>query len=1076
MPLMDDEQDLRSWLNANDFVDPDRALRLFSELARSGVNDDALADLRPMLLQALEESSDPERALACFARWFAVVGTPASYLQTLLQHPVGLRLLCLVLGASQYFADLLTRHPEYFEVVANPGVRGGAKTAGRLLQEVSGLIAACSRTELKRDALRRWKAREMLRIGVRDLAGLADMPSTAYEFSNLAAACVAAAVEIARSAAPPLHNEAFWSPMPISIIAMGKLGGRELNYSSDIDLIFVSKDDLPDELTLQSGRSVETAVYLIRFAETVVKVLAEDTTNGHVFRVDMRLRPEGRFGPLVRSLRSCATYYESWAETWEWQALIKARPIAGDPDLGAQFLRMVEPNVYRMHPPVSLVVETRENKRRIEEKTRREGEEETNVKTGRGGIRDVEFIVQLLQMRYGGVNPSVRTGNSLTALRRLRRAGYLPAAAAEELAESYQFLRTLEHRLQLLHGFQTQTMPPYEDARERAVLARRMGFENRDAFEQALERHRDRVAAHLADLFYADDADAPEPNALTLSERGGFPPDPPVFDDGGVWFDIERLLDDIDTPGGDKELGRRLHDGGFTDIAAALRACGLAMRGNEFGGMPPDTPLAFKRVARSLLTLCARSANADNALSGIEVLALASPNRAQLYASLANSPDALQKLVALSASAPPMITRLARRPEWIDTLLSEEVCAERLASGPPEDVSEARVTLVAEFAGRVGAVADPQAQLQQVAHLFQRETLLIAGCDVWEVNTADETMRRLTILGEAVLETLLAITGERLARESKDAQAARSVLSRVAIVALGKLGGAEPGYSSDWDLVFAYPEGAVADESDSERYGLVSGLVEAVQAAAHSLANMGAPIEIDLRLRPWGRKGAMALTPAAYTQYFVQSAETWERQMALKARVVAGDRSLGGAVAKLFRAESFGKGVSDTQAAEIRDMKRRIETERLRLDRRHTDLKLGHGGLSDIEWLVQLLQLRHGASHPEICSGNTVEALVAIEKAQLLPVAEAVLLRETYRMLYRVRNAIWLLTGKNDTLAADSGVRRTIARRFGYTDNLLTAERQLESDITTRMADARLIFEARFGASPGISRTSPPVV
>ncbi|HLK59580.1 MAG TPA: DUF294 nucleotidyltransferase-like domain-containing protein, partial [Chthonomonadaceae bacterium] len=286
------EEDLR----AAGIEEPARALRRVRDLAGQGVTDDDLAPLLPHLLEALRVSPDPDRALGSFSRWFAAVGSPTSHLQTLLRHPVSLELFCLVTGSSQYFADLLARQPETFEILSNPGVRGGTKSAARLYREASALVDACQRPELKRDALRRWKAREMLRIGVRDLAGLADMPATAREFSNLADACVQKAHDIA------LATLLLSTPhVPFAVIAMGKLGGQELNYSSDIDLMFVHGDGLPAEVALEGGRRIESAVYAGRLAEAIVKALAEESAQGHVFRVDMRLRPEGRFGPLTRS-------------------------------------------------------------------------------------------------------------------------------------------------------------------------------------------------------------------------------------------------------------------------------------------------------------------------------------------------------------------------------------------------------------------------------------------------------------------------------------------------------------------------------------------------------------------------------------------------------------------------------------------------------------------------------------------------------------------------------------------------------------------------------------------------------
>ncbi len=1039
------------------FSDAAQALKLVQSLAGNGISDADLAPLLPILRDGLRESPDPERALNSFVRWFAAVGSPVSHLQTLLRHPVSLHLFCLVTGCSQYFADLIVRHPEYFEILANPGVRGGTKSVAQFARELAALTGVCQRVELKRDALRRWKAREMLRIGVRDLIGLSEMAETAHEFSNLADACVQQALDIARFALPltrhvedasePQSGSAHWKGsefLPLTVIGMGKLGGQELNYSSDIDLIFVSGNDLPDHVTTAERRQLDIETYLRRIAQAVISTLADDTANGHVFRVDMRLRPEGRFGALVRSLASCRAYYESWAEPWEFQALLKARCVGGDRALGAAFVEMVTPFVYRPHRSEAFLEEVRTNKRRIEQKCALEGETFTNVKTGYGGIRDIEFTVQRLQLAYGGADKSLRTGNTLQALHRLHKAEWLTRTETREMAQDYIFLRNLEHRLQLLHGFQTQTLPPPADALERGRLARRMGYADRETFEADLIRRRDRVHWHLETRFYG----------VVAPPR---PLDPP---ENSPWSDLPELLDSLELPQVQAVLKTRLRDAGFTDIPAALNALSLPMRGNEFGEMPPDTPREFKTIAARLLTLAAESASPDAAMAGVEAIALAVPNRAQLYASFDDSPEALERLVTLSAGSPTLVRLLARHLEWLEGTLSPD--------DSPAEMSElseieGRTRLREGLAKRLEGAADSEAKIEALSRYYQREMLRIGTEELCGTPSELQANTTLTSLADVTLEALLALCAEPLISGHSEPELADRILNSVAIVGLGKLGGAELSYGSDWDVLFTYAElsGRRNEMETPDGFALVNSLVERVISAGKALTTRNAHIEIDLRLRPWGRKGALILTPATFSEYYRLHAEMWERQAAVKARFVAGNPQVGAELISLLQLESFGHGLSPEEDAAVQGMKERIETERLRSDERTRDIKLGYGGLTDIEWLAQRMQLLHGQTFPTLQIPGTVLALAAMEAAGLLPAEDAHALISAYRRLTRLRNAMWLQAGASqDVLPRESVRRRILARLLGDADETI-----FDMEIRDTMAQVRRLFETYFTGS-----------
>ncbi len=1031
--------------------DKARATASLETLRGRGISDDELVPLIGALQAALAGSPDPDRSINCFVSWFLALPSPRAYLRQLTAAGSALGLFCYVTGCSQYFADLIVKTPEYFSILEEPGALGGTRSSAAMYRQISGLIQVCKSDALKSSVLRRWKAGQMLRIGVRDLAGLADMPTTAREFSHLADACVEAALDIAINLYPLAPD----CPVPgFAVIGMGKLGGYELNYSSDIDLVFVHADNLPMEVVRDDGRKQETITYLNRIAEALIRILREESADGHVFRVDMRLRPEGRFGPLTRSLSGFRAYYESWAEGWEFQSLIKARFIAGDHTVGNQYSELITPYIYRERVSEAVLTEVRENKRRIEQKCDIEGETETNVKTGVGGIRDVEFLVQALQLEHGGAHPRVRSGSTLTALQRLHRAHLLGDDDVHALANGYIFMRNLEHRLQLLNSFQVQNLPAITDTAERRKVALRMGFASGEAFEEELTNHRTSLRAILNRLFYQQLVSRPQAGAA------------------GDWAELPVLLDNLASPAAKVRISDLLSSNGFVDLTTAFQALQLPMTGNDFGEMPPDTPIAFKRIAPELLAMCARSCNPDAALAGIERLALAVPNRAQLYTAFEESTDIMDRLVRLGAGSPPLLQRLAAHQEWLEAVLSPDEGSSIQPSPVPGAVAQLQLRseeLAAEMRRRRKRNTDPRKHIDAISAVFQREALLIGAREIWEDTDSRHAMQDLTALADATLQVLLEMASETVSAALPPSDARLGVLERVALIGLGKLGGCELGYASDWDMIVAFePEDCNNESSQtSAQSEIVERLVSVMTDYAQQLITRGAHAEIDLRLRPWGRTGALALTPADYLEYYNSSGETWERQAAVKARFVAGNRMVGGRIMRVMQSTSFGKGLSAAEDSQIVAMKKRIENERLKPQHIHSDVKLGHGGMMDIEWLAQKLQLACGPNHPELRTPETLVAIGALAASNLLDNQEADLLTAAYGLLFRVRNALWLQLGRSqDTLPEPGPLLRTIALQLGFRPlrggAAKTAEEALHAELSHCMSEVRAVFNRRF--------------
>ena len=677
-----------------------------------------------------------------------------------------------------------------------------------------------------------------------------------------------------------------------------------------------------------------------------------------------------------------------------------------------------------------------------------------------GGIRDIEFIVQLLQLEFGSRQPRLRSPNTLTALARLNEANYVTDRETQELADDYTWLRTLEHRLQLLHNAQTQTLPPENDTLAWTHLARRMRYATLAAFTQDLTLRRNRVRAYLDVLFYDQDR----------RFYPHFPAEP-----NPLWRDMSDLLDALDTPDAQTLLGERLTQAGFRDAPNALRLLALLRHSAEFRDAPPQPSELFKTLAPHLLEMAAHSPDPDAALAGVEMLAV--PYRDNLYRLFRGRPDLMWRVIRL-AGVPPLIAQLSRHQEWMLPLFgddTEEAPSEEDASdattigqGRNDSLPHAAQSLyyVRQLETRIAKLPNQNAQWKLIALFYQRERLRLAARDVWDEADVTDVMNGLTRLAEATLHVVLTVCGEARALTHPDPPRARRMLAQVAIVALGRLGGGELNYGSDYDLLFVYDieRPRITEEAQGERNALVSGLAQDVLAAVTALNLHGANIRVDLRLRPWGRQGNVIYATRGYLDYFAKHAQTWERQAALKARYVAGNARAGLRLERILRAVSSGRGVTEAEDSEVQAMKKRIETERLDSGERDTDLKLGHGGLSDIEWLVQRLQLQYGPNTPAVRVPNTLDALDALEQIRALDRSEVGVLLAAYRLLTRARNAMTLLAGAGqDVFPANPIRRRVLARLLGYEDSLiLRAEEILQEALQSDMRAVRRIFARRF--------------
>jgi glutamate-ammonia-ligase adenylyltransferase len=818
--------------------------------------------------------------------------------------------------------------------------------------------------------LRWWKRRELLRIAARDLLEVADLAAVGRELAALAQVCLDTALAFA---APEL---------PFAIIGMGKLGGRELNYSSDVDVLFVHDGD--------TG-SAE------RVARSVLATMGSTTEDGIVFRTDADLRPEGRSGPLTRTLESYASYYESWGQTWEFQSLLKARAVAGDEELGTRFLALTRPRVWPEVLETEAVREIRAMKGRSEDVTDRKGLADRELKRGRGGIRDIEFAVQLLQLVHGRHDESVRSPTTLDALHALAAGGYVEEADASRLDDAYRFLRTVEHRLQLYDEQQTHTIPT--DARARTRLARVLGY--RDHGEQsALELFEARQRAHQATV-------------RSIHERLFFAP----------------ILDALAGTGplSPEATEERLVAFGFTDVArtrAAARelAYGLTRRSR-----------LMQQLLPVILEWLSATPDPDLGLLQLRRLAEGPARSASLATTFRDTPVAAQRASILLGSSRVVGDALRRQPEFVDVLAEDDALRDERRRD--ELVADALETL--EWRG------SDEARREGLRRFKRRELLRIASRDLLDVASLEATERELTALAEACLEAALASLEPQVP---------------LAVIGMGRLGGAELSYASDIDVLFVYDGDRAAEFDVAER--LAGQLVTEIGATTSE----GQTFRIDARLRPEGNQGPLARSLGGYAAYYERWALTWERQALAKARVVAGDREVGARFCSLIEDVVYGKPFTEEDQREVRRMKARIERERIPPgEDPQFHLKLGRGSLSDVEFLVQLLQLQHGGPDDELRLPGTIDALGRLRAKSLLTDDDADALEAAYRFCERARNARYLQSGKpSDALPSDRAEIAKLALLLGYVHQPATSLRDDYRRVTRR---ARRVFEREFYGS-----------
>jgi glutamate-ammonia-ligase adenylyltransferase len=941
------------------------------------------------------------------------------------------RIATLACQSAPYLATLLTRDPHRLaRVAADPYLRR-EKPREVLAAEVAARAGRARSQAQLQAALRRVRADELVRLGVRELELGLDT-EVGRELARLADACFDAAIAFwdrelrARYGAPRyVDDDGAERDAQLAVIGMGKLGGEELNFSSDVDVIYVYSSDqgAAGELSLHE--------YFAKLCTCVTAALSEVTEDDTVFRVDLRLRPEGAKGAIANSLASTERYYETFGRPWERQAWIKARASAGDPALGADVLATLRPFVFPRLISPTVIDDVRGLNRRIKRELVRPARggdgEGFDLKNGEGGIREIEFFVQALQLIHAGKRPGLRLRGTLLALDALLFAGLIADDEHLALWRAYRWLRHAEHVLQLEGGLQTQIVPA-DDAR-RVVLARRIGYSSDVAFAIALVKHTGAVSRLFATL--GDPADERAEVAAILR---------------GELTETEEL--------------EALTGLGFSDGTAARAELARARRNS-------DSPLApaaaaserTARIGAALLTEIAASADPDQALRTFGDLIARRGAAWSIWRLLDENPPIVRLLGSIFGASAYLARTLVDTPELIDLLTElgqtpparsvEQIAADlehRLGTADrPDERSEVEgggdPDGSAGGAGRLPRGTDPEAMWNAIAEVKNGNVLRVGLADFAGALDPLEVCAELTAIAEACLDRALAIIERQLVqrhgRPPGDA--------RLAVLGLGKLGGHELGYAADLDVVFVY----TGDDGESDGPAPLA-TVEWFSRCAQRLLNAlrqrtprGRLYEIDTRLRPSGSQGLLVTSLAGWRRYHTEDARLWERQALIKLRPVAGDRVLGEQVERLAAETVYGQppaasGGARAIADAILQMRERIERE-LGADptgkRLTGDLKVGAGGVIDVEFAAQYLQLVHGHAHPALRTTGTAPALEAAAAAGVAPAGDVELLAQGYRFLRKIEHRLRVVHDQPIHRLPEARTELDkLARRSGFPD------------------------------------------
>lgn len=968
-----------------------RDVGLATKLIQTGVFDVAA------LQQQIVAAGLPADQLSQILELSAQTADPDLVIARLLDNPAWLQLapetlskLSLVLGSSTKLGDWLAQRAELqnWLIVERPLAK--SELVNDFRKVTDGLVGDAARSALKR----RYQA-QVISIAARDLSGEDNFELVSEELSWLADAVLAAALGIAQRELASQTDQ-----VKLAVIALGKTGGSELNYISDVDVIFIgeAQPGVAEDLAMAAGAKVASLMMLI---------CSEPTADGVIWPVDAALRPEGKAGALVRSVSSYISYYERWAEGWEFQALLKARWCAGDVALATEFIDRVSPLVWDAVSKPNFVTNARKMRARVEENIS-DKEQGRQLKLGRGGLRDIEFTVQLLQLVHARADESLRTGNTLSGLAALAQGGYVGRKDAEVMRIHYIWLRTLEHRLQLRHMQRTHLLP--ESERELRVMGRALGLRANSAAELISEW--ERIATEVRNLheklFYRPLLDAV---AILPSEA------------------IRLSQDEAET---------RLAALGYLDAKSALRHIEALTNGSQRRAAIQRTLLPV------MLNWWSNGPNPDRSLLAFRRLSEALGESPWFLSSLRDDAQIAERVARVTSASEYLVDLLLRAPESL-AMLSDDL---QLQPQPYQNLLAEAEAISHRHA------TDPNRAIGALRSLRRRELVRIGSASILNLIDIDQVGQAITQINQAVLEASLDVVQQQVAREI-----GKSIPIEFAIIAMGRFGGAELGFGSDLDVMFVHRALPGVDETEA------TPIATKIASELRSLLMAPDPdpaIELDADLRPEGKKGALVRSLASYRTYYERWSITWESQALLRADFAAGNKELAAEFLAIINPLRWpASGITEEQLRDVRVLKARMEAERLPKGADPTlHLKLGKGGLSDVEWVAQLIQLRHAAKNPELQRTSTIDTLQAAAELGLITSDDANQLCSAWRFASEIRNGFILSLGKSsDSIPIDQQELRNLGYLLGYQVDQAS---QLTEAYLREARRAREVFERLF--------------
>ena len=982
-------------------------------------------------LKEVASSYQPDLALHNFER-FAETILDKNYLYTILSTSPGiLKALVVLFSGSQALTDSLLSDPSYFDWLKNPDTLAKSKSRDGFMRDYYDLAGEDYLGNKTPDLIRKFKKREYIRIGLRDLMGETDFQETGMDVSLLADICLQVAYEYADRECRKKYGAPFYETADgnleeaeFAIIGMGKLGGLELNYSSDIDLIYIytsSKGETQPKGEFGEIIGISTHEYFTKLALLVTKTINEITSQGNVFRVDLELRPEGNSGEIVNSLASCEIYYQSWGRTWERQALMKARVCAGSEALGEEFFKLMEPFIYRRSLDFAAVEEIRGMKEKINQSLKRKKSGGGNIKLGYGGIREVEFTVQAYQLIFGGRDKSMRIANTLGVLKKLFQLGFVTKDDYRNLREAYIFLRNLENRVQISFGLQTHLLP--EDEARLAILALKMGIEEISQEKLAEKllfefvRHTQFVGGLFSGLFEEDK----KKEAEKIAERK---------------FSLTRELS-----------AEVLADIPFKDRENALRFLKSFRDGPQFSHPSEKSIKDFYEVLPKILEGCGKVPLPDSAVKNLVKFIETSRARESFLSLFQSNEKLLELLLIIFGSSDLLSGILIKQPDVIDNLRNlESIYRFR----HPEKIVE-------ELSRSLKTCPNFEAKKIFLRRFKQGEELRIGIRYLIHEADLEGTLADLSNLAKVYLQTAYLTALDELAKRYGNLS---SVAGNFAIIGMGKLGGHELNFCSDLDVIFVYEETGEESLPAGDLVPFYAKLSQLLYELTSQMTPAGYAYKIDTDLRPEGASGVLVKSIQGYEKYFESRARVWERQAMTRAGFVAGSEQTGKNFLKVVQQFTYRSKLEYGSLVEISRLRERMEKELAKESTKGKNVKLGFGGLADIEFAVQILQMMHGKKNPRLRVTNTLASVAQFSALGMLGHDESEGLRKNYLFLRNLECVLRIINpSSTNHLPKEEGELLVLAKLLGYADKGTDGPaRKLMEDYDRNTKEVRVFY------------------